>query len=297
MTVDRSVVLIVAQRRWQKLILLAVMVFCGTYSLLVRTAPGQRLENAALRGADHVIWVQDAANDVLNLITVRSLAWAVLMLASIGLLRRRPRLSLAAVGLVGVSLGLTEVFKRVLLSRPPLAVAPDVYMHNSFPSGHTAIAMSVLLALVLVSRSRYRGTTMLLAMLYGLGVGSWTLIAKWHRFSDTVGADAVALGVACAASLWLSRRGLVQPARTTELWPRQVLVILLVLALLFLGGVSLLLLENAGTDLPAGPARDFRIFLAVTALSGASSIGTALLFWWTWFRLDVTPRLSDTDSG
>ena len=102
------------QRRWRRLILLAVTVFCGTYGLLVRTAAGQRLENAALRGADQVVWVQDAANDVLNLITVRSLAWAVLMLASIGLLRRRPRLSLAAVGLVGVSLGLTEVFKRVL---------------------------------------------------------------------------------------------------------------------------------------------------------------------------------------
>ncbi|GGM59764.1 hypothetical protein GCM10008956_39300 [Deinococcus arenae] len=281
------------QRRWRRLILLAVTVFCGTYGLLVRTAAGQRLENAALRGADQVVWVQDAANDVLNLITVRSLAGAVLILASIGLMRRRPRLSLAAVGLVGMSLGLTEVFKRVLLPRPPLAVAPDVYMHNSFPSGHTTIAMSVLLALVLVSRSRFRGSIMLLCMLYALGVGSWTLIAKWHRFSDTVGADAVALGVACAASLWLSRRDLVQPADTTELWPRQVLVTLLVLVLLFLVGASLLLLENAGTDLPAGQARDFRIFLAVTALSGACSIGTALLFWWTWFRLDVTPRLPE----
>ncbi len=71
-----------------------------------------------------------------------------------------------------MSLGLTEVFKRVLLPRPPLAVAPDVYMHNSFPSGHTTIAMSVLLALVLVSRSRFRGSITLLCMLYALGVGS-----------------------------------------------------------------------------------------------------------------------------
>lgn len=145
-------------------------------------------------------------------------------------------------------------------------------------------------ALMLVSRYRYRSAVMLIAMLYGLGVGSWTLIAKWHRFSDTIGADAVALGVACAASLWLSKRVLVEPARTTELWRRQLLVILLVLALLFLGGVSLLLLENVGTDIPPGPARDFRIFLAVTTLSSAASISTALLFWWSWFRLEVTPR-------
>lgn len=279
-----------AQRHWRGLMILALTVFWGAYGALILTTPGQRLENAALRGADRVIWAQDAANDVLNLITVRSLAWAVILLAGIGLLRRRPRLSLAAVGLVGFSLGLTELFKRVIMLRPPLVIAPEVYMHNSYPSGHTTIAMSVLLALVLVSRYRYRSAVMLIAMLYGLGVGSWTLIAKWHRFSDTIGADAVALGVACAASLWLSQRGLVQVARTQELWPRQLLVILLVLALLLLGGVSLLLLENAGTDIPPGPARDFRIFLAGTALSSAASISTALLFWWSWFRLEVTPR-------
>lgn len=283
-----------AERRWRSLLALAVLGFWGAYVALILTTPGQRLENAALRGADRVVWVQDAANDVLNLITVRSLAWAVILLAGVGLLRRRPRLSLAAVGLVGLALGITEVCKRVLLPRPPLVTAPDVYMHNSFPSGHTTIAMSVLLALVLVSRYRYRSSTMLIAMLYGLGVGSWTLIAKWHRFSDTIGADVVALGVACAASLWLSRRGLVQVARTQELWPRQLLIVVLLLALLALGGLGLLLMENAGTDIPPGPSRDFRIFLAVTALSAAASITTALLFWWSWFRLEVTPRPHET---
>ena len=287
--------LLQAQRRWRGLIILALAVFWGAYGVLILTTPGQRLENAALRGADRLgLRALDAANDLLNLITVQSLAWAVVILALLGLLRRRPRLSLAAVGLVGIALGLTEALKRVILSRPPLVIAPEVYMHNSFPSGHTTIAMSVLLALVLVSRYRYRSTTMLVAMLYGLSVGSWTLIAKWHRFSDTIGADAVALGVACAVSLWLSRRGLVQVAHTQELWPRQLLVVLLILALLLLGGISLLLLENAGTDIPSGPSRDFRIFLAVTALSAAASITTALLFWWSWFKLEVTPRAHET---
>lgn len=113
-----------------------------------------------------------------------------------------------------------------MLPRPELVDTTGGFTANSLPSGHTTIAMTVLFATVLVVPYRWRGPAMLIVAFWAVSVGHYTLTAKWHRLSDTLAADAVALTLACLASWWLVRRGAV--ARDTGR-PRIVSVLVTVL--------------------------------------------------------------------
>lgn len=187
--------------------MLGVLVLAVSYLLAVWTPGGQALENAALRGADQVRGEDSlAASEALSKITIYSLAVATLLIGLIGLLRRR--LDLASAGVAVILLGqvTTQTLKRFVLPRPPLVEVTGDYSQNSFPSGHTTIAMTVMLAALIAVPYRWRGITMALVLTWAVGIGAQTVTAKWHRISDTLGADAVALICACLASWWLQAR-------------------------------------------------------------------------------------------
>jgi membrane-associated phospholipid phosphatase len=207
--------------------LIAVLVLVATYMGLVLTAGGQRFENAALAGAEQVD-PADRANALASLarISVYSLAVAVALVFVIGLLRRRVDLAIAGVGVVAVALGVTEVLKRYVLSRPELIPHDPRIAHNSFPSGHTTIAMSVLFGLLIVVPYRWRGLTLFFTVFYAVGIGEATVVAQWHRLSDTIGGDMVALAVGCLAMAVVARRSGVTRVPRRRFSPRLIFVVL-----------------------------------------------------------------------
>jgi len=193
---------------------LGVVVYVG----FVHTAAGQRWENAVLigRSQDETLAAVHRANRALDHITSMSLGAAVGVLVLIGTVRRCYALTLAAVGTVAGSLALCEVLKHRVLDRPDLVGAPGRLLHNSFPSGHTTIAMSVLFGLALVVPYRLRSAAVGVCSLWATFVGAYTVAAGWHRPSDTIGADLLVLAVACALTAVLARTARVRPAPGTR---------------------------------------------------------------------------------
>lgn len=279
-------------RRWIISAVIAVVVLAAAYLLAVWTVGGQELENAALRGADQVRTDdRTAADEALGAITVWSLGLATVVVAAIALVRRRVDLAVAGVAVIVLGQLITQSLKRFILPRPPLVEVVGDYSGNSFPSGHTTIAMTVLFAVLIVVPYRWRGLAMFVVLSWAVGIGAYTVTAKWHRFSDTLGADAVALLCACLASLWLARRGAVAHYEGRPHRGRVVIVVLVALGtttLLVVGGLLWGIPLARGTDLSLrDPAQDYTAYLGANALAAAASGLAALAFWGLWHRREV----------
>jgi membrane-associated phospholipid phosphatase len=185
----------------------------AVYLLAVWTAPGQRFEDAVLRAADLVAGSPEQARalNTLDAITVPSVVAAVILVLLIGLLRRRPFLGFLALGMIVASITTSEVIQR-FAQRPILLAHGYRREDQSFPSGHTAVAMSLMCALVMVVPYRFRGLVVFLTSLWAASVGVATVTASWHRPSDTIGAGLIVIGYACAAVAVLARSGRVRQA-------------------------------------------------------------------------------------
>ncbi|WP_326948285.1 phosphatase PAP2 family protein [Amycolatopsis sp. NBC_01307] len=278
-------------RRWLIVAAACLVALILVYVLAVLTVTGQELENAALRGADQAAARdQTAADQSLSRITLYSLGVAVVLVAVIGLLRRRPALAVAAVGVIVAGQVVTQGLKRFVLPRPSLVPLTGHYADNSMPSGHTTIAMTVLFAALLVVPYRWRGVTMVLLLSWAVGIGAYTVTAKWHRLSDTLAADAIALGLACLASWWLARRGVVRRYEGRRRIPRVLVVVVASLAgLVFLALGGFLIGAALSQDGLDATLRDntWVVYLAASSLASAGSVAAALAFLGTWRRLEI----------
>jgi len=202
--------------------------------VFVGTIRGQLLDTAALDGnsigQSHI---EGLADTVLSAMTVVSLAAATVAIGFIALIRGRILLA-AATTLLIVGANLTTQLVKNLVDRPDYGVdLARAAAGNSLPSGHTTVAASVAVALVLVLPSQLRGPAALLGTGYAAFAGVATLSAGWHRPSDAVAALLVVGAWAAVAGLVLAvahRRDGADPAR-----PHRIAVLTLVL-----GGVALL---------------------------------------------------------
>ncbi|MCT4354028.1 phosphatase PAP2 family protein [Streptomyces sp. Je 1-79] len=270
------------RKRMRHACLGAVLLMAVVYAGLVLTATGQRWENAVLAGrfTDGTLAAAHEANRTLQHVAVYSLAIALMILTLIGMLRRRHVLTVAALGAVAVSLFLAEVLQHALLARPDLVEAPPQLSHNSFPSGHGAIAMSVMSGLVLVVPYGLRGLAVGLCALWATAVSAYSLAAGWHRPSDLIGADLLVLAVACGLVAVLARRGKVAPARTRRFPLRTLFVVAPLSAAAVSGlGIGLVLLVDSMFVLePADPSVPRLAYQAGQALVlGAGAAATLLL--------------------
>lgn len=197
----------------------SVLLVPVVYLIAVRTGTGQRFEDAVWRGAGQTAVQRPAqATRALNLIGTWSSVAAVGVVLLIGLLRRQIGPALAGVAVIGASVGTTEFLKRAAV-RPNLD--PGNYVAgNSFPSGHTTIAMAVMSALILVAPFRLRGLIALCAAAAATEIGALTIIARWHRPSDTLGADLIVLFWASVAVLGLSAFRRIRPRQPRTLASR-----------------------------------------------------------------------------
>ncbi|WP_308123991.1 phosphatase PAP2 family protein [Mycolicibacterium xanthum] len=280
-----------ARHRWTAVLIGALLFGVAVYLLFVQTTIGQILEDAALRGANQVDpEVRRAAHDQFGTITVTSQLAAAAIVGLIGLLRRQVWLAVAGLSVIFGGQAVTQVLKYYLLTRPDLVSSVHgTFAENTLPSGHTTAAMSLLFATLIVMPYRFRGVAMFFTLTWAVGIGAYTVIIKAHRLSDTLAADAVALVVACAASLFLARtrriRAVVSPGAA-----RYTLRTVFVVLIAAVGAASLMLgllgVVQAARVRHVDKAVEWHLFLGAQWLAAAGSIVAALLFWWTWHRLE-----------
>lgn len=157
------------------------------YWVFVHTHTGAHADEVVLagRGAATVRGT-DFAQNLLRTISAGTLLIATLVLVIQALVRgRRTLAAVAAIVIVGPVLT-SELLKHVILSRPDLVASP--LTANSFPSGHTTIALSLGIAATIVAPAMLRNRVALVALAYAGAIGIATVAAGWHRASDVLGA-------------------------------------------------------------------------------------------------------------
>ena len=208
--------------------LLCFAVVCGLllvvlYVISVRTHWGQTIDDAALDGRTTRAAVLTATDHVLNTISIASLALGSAAIMLVAFARRRPHLAFTAAAVILGSNVTTQLLKRVLLDRPDLIVRLDRFvLLHSFPSGHSTVAMSLAVGLVIVVPARARPLAALGGLGYATLVGAGTVTAGWHRPSDVVGAYLVVMAWAGGSlALLIGTEGIerTRPARLLERVP------------------------------------------------------------------------------
>lgn len=186
----------------------AAVLLAAVYVLAVLTPTGQHFEDEVLNAVAADVSGRQAQLAQLMLSGVRkaSLAAAVIVVVVIGVRTRRAYTGFLGAGVIVAAAVTTQVLQRVV-ERPILL--PRGYRRDdqSFPSGHTAIAMAVLAAVILVVPHRFRWYAVVVAAPAAVGMGVATVTVGWHRPSDTVGSDLIVLAYACLAIVLLARKG------------------------------------------------------------------------------------------
>jgi len=176
----------------------------GLWRAFVTTGPGQVVDEIAFagsaRGRD---LLDDQAASVLSVVSEGTLALGLLLVVVLAVARRRLVLALAAVVVVVGANVSTQLLKKVVLERPSLGLG-DV---NSLPSGHTTVAATLAVALVLVVPVAARSTAAVLGAAYAAATGVSTLVAGWHRPSDVAAALLVVAAWTCLAVAGLRGHG------------------------------------------------------------------------------------------
>jgi hypothetical protein len=181
--------------------LLALALGCAVavvalFLAFVHTERGQRWDDRA-RGDLSAVTnprAYHATDSLLQTISVSALGLLGAGIMAVALVRRRPRLALAAGVLVlGANL-ITQAIKAAF-DRPDLVhggVDP-----GAFPSGHTTVATSLAMGLVLVVPPALRWAAAIAGGAYAIGVGIAVIALEWHRPSEVVAAYLVTVGWSC----------------------------------------------------------------------------------------------------
>ncbi|SNT59456.1 PAP2 superfamily protein [Asanoa hainanensis] len=235
----------------------SAIAFGLTWLVFVRTAAGQVVDGRLLPRADQGGgYAQDTvlygpAARVLgrfgNPLLIGALVVAIVVLA---LLVRRFRAGLAGAVVVVASAGAAALAKQEI-ARPELGVV-DSSTHNSFPSGHVALAAALLLGFLLVVPARFRWWVAVPGATGVSVIAAATMIAGWHRFSDVAGSvllvATVYFLVASVLARWPGRH---EPADPPDDWSG---FLTLAIGLTLLMMALLAIAPNAGLPLLAAIA-------------------------------------------
>lgn len=186
------------------LALIQTAAFGLVWRFAVHTELGQWLDTVALTGnrigQDRI---DGPVDTILNAMSVVSLLAATAVIGFIALIRGRKALAVTATLLIAGANVTTQLLKYYLV-RPDFGIDPErAAAGNSLPSGHTAVAASVAIALILVLPRKLRVAGAFLGAGYAAAAGVATLSAGWHRPSDAVAAYLVVGAWAAAAGLVL----------------------------------------------------------------------------------------------
>jgi hypothetical protein len=188
----------------------AIVLFGATYVAFVLTEPGQRLENAALMGAQ---LRGDAARQgslgYLSQLTVLTFALGVIAIAAVAFARRRPGLGVLVAAAMGGATLVAELLKAEL-PRPELVSGPAWILRNDFPSGTATVAAALGIGAFLVAPDRLRWVVLPIGALFAAVIGQSTQITGWHRLSSAAGGVLLVIAIASGALVLLDRSGLVR---------------------------------------------------------------------------------------
>ena len=239
-----------------------VVAHAQTVRLFLGTAAGQRFDELALAGSEHgrgTLW--QVAEPVLDVVSVAFIAAAVVVVLVIAALRRAWGLGLQVAVLVAGANLTTQVLKHDVLERADLGVLTE-RPGNSLPSGHTTVAASVTVALLLVVPRRMRPLVALLGAAWTAATGVSTLVGQWHRPSDVLAALLV-VGAWTGLVVALTPRSAVDRTSGGTI-TTTVGVVLLVLGALVGGGFVALTL-GAGVEVPGLGSDDVVAYAASVA--------------------------------
>lgn len=175
-------------------LLCALLWAVGVYVLwrfFVGTKMGQTIEEAAFLGSVYgrsKLWT--LAEPILSLVSGLYVVVAIVVVAAIALMRKRLLLAAQVVTIIVGANVTTQIVKRYLFDRPEFDVGWA--LSNSLPSGHTTVAASTSLALLIAVPRRFRPFVALLGAGYTAAMGVSTLVGQWHRPSDVYAAILVA---------------------------------------------------------------------------------------------------------
>ncbi|WP_423754109.1 phosphatase PAP2 family protein, partial [Actinomyces gerencseriae] len=181
----------------------AVLCLWGVFVLSHR---GQVLEAAALKGSEiGAHYVTGHARTLLSVVSMQAAAGLVAVILLIGLLRRSHRRAVwAVIAVVGSNLS-AQALKYWILWRPDYDISARWDNANTLPSGHTTMATSAAVALILLSGRRWRALSAWAGALFAIAMGYSTLVCQWHRPSDVLAAVLVPVAwgaVAVAGGAW-----------------------------------------------------------------------------------------------
>lgn len=273
--------------RFLRLSLIAAVLFVAVYVVFAFTTFGEFLDDQAAIGKmmfhGHI---HQVLGDVLNAINVTSIAVMIVLVSALGLLRRIPAVAFVVVGAFISASVLAEVFKRVLPRREGNNVDAlfGVHDYNTFPSGHTTIAMSFVIALICVSSIRWRPAVAVAGCVWVSLIASGTLAAGWHRPSDIFGGVCLSLAVMGLAMGVLTRNRFTQarkPISEQALWIGAAGALVLV-------SVFLIVVLISPATAPAETRAVLWRFLTASLTIDAVSILGVCLF--AWVSRDVVAR-------
>lgn len=240
------------------LLVLGVTVLWVLVSWALGSRTGQRLDDRARLAVDLPDRGLAVVFTVLGLVSVGTIAIALVGYLGLALARRRLVTGVVAVILVTSANVATQVLKYRLLDRPDFGLGQT----NTLPSGHTTVMASLALAALLVLPRAGRVLQVAAAAALATFVGAGTVLNGWHRPSDVLAGLAVCAACAGAALLvpvYWSRLGLGDLAVLDAGWPRR------------------------ARDVPpdrGGPARAPALGLTrsmAAALAGAAAVGAGLI--------------------
>ncbi|WP_157647583.1 phosphatase PAP2 family protein [Actinomycetospora chiangmaiensis] len=170
------------------LAVLGALVTAGSWLLLVRSGSGRRLDHTLMGAVEHLFaGVRSEVVGVLQLVSVASVGLALLVIAVIGLSRRRVGAVGAAIALVLVSQAITQGLKAVL----PAEGATE----NSLPSGHVTVISALVIATLLVLPAALRWVAGAVGLVVIAGASVAVMAAGWHRPGDVLAAYGVIAAV------------------------------------------------------------------------------------------------------
>lgn len=266
-----------AGTRWAAFVLaaFATVLLWGTIRFFLASARGQRLDEAAFRGAVYgqgKLW--ELAEPVLSVVSVTFVVLGLGATMVIALIRLRWGLALQVAVLVAGANVTTQLLKYQVLDRPDLGIATR-HAQNTLPSGHTTVAASVSIALLMVVPRSLRPIVALAGGAYTAATGVSTMVGKWHRPSDVIAALLVVLLWLALVSVVMPRSSLDRPGRSAAV-STAVGATVLALVLLVAGVVAYLVLNGGHVPLlapRAAGAPDVRAYLGMASVVVAATAG------------------------
>jgi membrane-associated phospholipid phosphatase len=171
--------------------------FLATFVATLHTARGLHYDEELYRrvSGSELVPIETAGERALATIDIGTLVAGAVVFGFLALVRGRAARALAAVALVGASVVSVELLKHGL---PQLGGAIPAGRPPTFPSGHTAVAVSLGLALVLAAPPVLRPLAAVVGAAYAAAIGLSVIALGWHYPSDVAGSFFVCAFWACA---------------------------------------------------------------------------------------------------